>query len=178
MKKAGLALAQSLVAGVLTLFCVSCVTTGNEGDGISHEASNYYNLGVAYAYEGDYDRAITNWTLAIRLAPNYANAYYNRGVVYAGKGDYNRAIADLNHAVRLSPNDAKAYHTRGIIHADKGDYEQAITDWARAIRLDPNYVNKEGYDRAIADLDQAIKLDPNDRDAYYNRGLASVYTGE
>jgi tetratricopeptide (TPR) repeat protein len=40
-----------------------------------------------------YDRAIVDFTQAIRLDPNYAPAYANRGIVYYRKGDNDRAIA-------------------------------------------------------------------------------------
>ena len=39
----------------------------------------YNNRGNAYSKKGDYNRAISNYTEAIVLNPNYAIAYYNRG---------------------------------------------------------------------------------------------------
>src|SRR5262245_9696289 len=55
----------------------------------------YTNRARAYNRKGDYDRAIADWTEAIRLDPKYAIAYNGRAVAYNRKGDYNRAIADL-----------------------------------------------------------------------------------
>jgi tetratricopeptide (TPR) repeat protein len=37
------------------------------------------NRGNAYYRKRDYDRAIADYTKAIELDPNYANAYTNRG---------------------------------------------------------------------------------------------------
>jgi parallel beta-helix repeat protein len=63
--------------------------------------------GVAAYNSKDYDKAIRNFTEAIRLNPD-ASAYYNRGIAYMAKGDNARAIADLEAALRLSPNHDKA----------------------------------------------------------------------
>ena len=149
---------------------------------------------TATSYRGDrvsaeqariYDRAIADYTQAIRLEPDNAFAYTSRGVAYAGKGDYDRAIADHTQAIRLNPNFANAYSNRGIAYAYKGDYDRAIADHTQAIRLNPNfasaysnrgnvYAYKGDNDRAIADHTQAIKLDPNFANAYISRGVAYV----
>ena len=55
----------------------------------------------------DYDKAIRNFTEAIRLNPD-ASAYYNRGISYMAKGDNTRAIVDFEAVLKLSPNHDKA----------------------------------------------------------------------
>ncbi|MDR1220218.1 MAG: tetratricopeptide repeat protein [Treponema sp.] len=63
---------------------------------------------MAYADKKDFDRAIADYTEAIRLDPNYATAYYNRGLASYYKGDYARAHADWEKALQLNPNDTTA----------------------------------------------------------------------
>ena len=58
------------------------------------EAVDAFKRGISYAKKGDYDKAIADYTEAIRLDPKDAAAYYNRGTSYAHKGDYDKAIAD------------------------------------------------------------------------------------
>ena len=50
----------------------------------------------------------TEFSNAIRLNPQYADAYNSRGFVYYKKKDYNRAIADFEAALRINPNHASA----------------------------------------------------------------------
>jgi tetratricopeptide (TPR) repeat protein len=91
--------------------------------------------GIVYGNKGDYDRAITDFTEAIRLNPKLGTAFSNRGLAYEKKGGYDRAIADFNEAIRLNPNDALSFCRRGRsklkINAQGGD-----ADIARAKQLD------------------------------------------
>jgi tetratricopeptide (TPR) repeat protein len=49
------------------------------------------------------DRAIADYSEAIRYDPNFAAAYVNRGNTYAAKKDRERAIADYRRALALNP---------------------------------------------------------------------------
>jgi lipoprotein NlpI len=117
-------------------------------------AIDYNNRGLAYATKGDRDRAIADYSEAVRLDPKFANAYNNRGLAYRAKGDNDRAIADFNEAITVDPKLASAYNNRGNAYRAKGD-----------------------NDRAIADYDEAIRGDPKFANAYINRGLTFLYGG-
>jgi tetratricopeptide (TPR) repeat protein len=136
-----------------------------------------------------YDRAIADFTEALRMDGNNAVIYLNRGEAYAQKADYDKAIADFNQAIRHNLNYARAYISRGGAYFLKGDYDRAIVDFNQAIKVDPNaeaaysnsgtvYRAKGEYDRAIADYNQALRINPNDAMAYLNRGIAYYGKGE
>ena len=72
-------------------------------------AAAFNNRGVAYADEGDLNRAITDFNEAIRLDPEDAYAFNNRGNASYKKGEYDRAIADYEAALMLDPH---LEHTR------------------------------------------------------------------
>jgi tetratricopeptide (TPR) repeat protein len=83
-----------------------------------------------------FDKAIADFTQAIKLDPGSSIAYRERGVIYDGMGDQDKAIADCNQAIRLNPNYAFAYYSRGLAYDNKKDYDRAIADYNQAIRLD------------------------------------------
>jgi tetratricopeptide (TPR) repeat protein len=105
---------------------------------ISTEAAAFMESGRAAFAKGDYDRAIADYTQAIRLNPNSTTIYNNRGNAYSNKGDYDHAIADYTQAIRLDPNSATAYNNRGTAYSEGGDYDQAIADFEVALRINPN----------------------------------------
>ena len=155
----------------------------------SISAETYYTWGNTKYHLGDYKGAITDYTQAIRLNPDDADAYNNRGVAKHKLGQHLAAIADYDTAIRLNPDYAKAYYNRGVTKNDLGQHHAAIADYDTAIRLNPDYakayynrgtakVRLGQYSAAIADFDTAIRLNPDDADAYYNRGTAKGDLGQ
>lgn len=134
----------------------------------------------------DYERAVADFSEAIRLKPDDAEAYLNRGDAYDGQHDYDRAIADFNAAMRLKPKLPDAYYNRGNAYLAKGDDDKAIADYNQALQLNPSFVsayenrsvaldNRHEYDKAIADCDAALRLDASDSTAHINRGSAWLH---
>ena len=146
-------------------------------------AEALYNRGLANKANDDLDKAIADYTEAIRADPKWAVPYAKRGDLYDDKGDQERAIADLSEALRLDPNYAWAYAIRGYILDQQGEHDRAIADYTQAIRVDPKDAGtianrgwtkrkKGDLDGAFADFNEAIRVDPKFVRAYYNRGLA------
>ena len=96
----------------------------------------FNNRGNAYSDKNDYDRAIADFSQAIRLDPKYAFPYDGRGKAYYGKNDLNRAFADFSQAIRLDPKYASPYNDRANVYYDNKDYDRAIADYDLAIRLE------------------------------------------
>ena len=151
-------------------------------------AEIYYNRAVEYSKKGDDQRALADYSEAIRLKPD-AHALYNRGNIWASKKDYFRALADYSEAIRLDPNDADYYHNRGNIWLGQKDYVLAVADFGEAIRLAPNdasayynrgtaFTHRGENSRALADFNEALRLEPNHAGAFNNRGLIWGRQGE
>ena len=106
--------------------------------GLQHDAKAYLGRGLAYSRQGDFDRAIADYTQAIQLDLSNADAYFKRAWACGKRGDHDKAITDCTEAIRLDPHNAQAYCWRGAGLVDKGRYDQAIADLTHAIRLDPS----------------------------------------
>jgi tetratricopeptide (TPR) repeat protein len=131
--------------------------------------------GDAAFQKQDYDRAITDYTEAIRLA------CFSRGRAFHNKGEFVKALADFTEAIRLDPKEGSSFYNRGVTYQALGEFEKAIADFTQAIRRDPqlmyaynnraNLLEKQGaYDKAIADYREAIRLDPKNATPLMNLG--------
>jgi tetratricopeptide (TPR) repeat protein len=63
----------------------------------------FNNRGLARYARREFDRAIEDYSEAIRLDPNFARGYSNRALVHEARSDFDRAIADYNQAIGLDP---------------------------------------------------------------------------
>jgi tetratricopeptide (TPR) repeat protein len=148
----------------------------------------FLDRGIAYKINGNMDRAVLEFTEAIRQNPNNATAYLKRGISYNSMQDYAQSIKDYDQAIKINPGYADAYHYRCNSHRMMHELDLALRDCNRAIELmvEPNalvlgmrgniYHTKGMIEEALADLNQAIKIDPADANVYSER--ADVLLGK
>ena len=143
----------------------------------------YSNRGVAYNSKGLLDRALSDFTEALRLHPGLVEAYVGRSFAYISKGEIEKALDDTNEALRLDQNSRDAYHNRAIASLNKREFGKAVGDFSEAIRCDPDnaglYVERgnaflaDGQcDAAIASFESAIRISPWLAEAYWERDFA------
>ena len=103
----------------------------------SEEAKAYYNRGLAYMDNGQYDQAISDYTKTINIDPRYALAYTGRGNAFERKGEHDRAMSDYTKAIEINPRYAEAYTGRGLAYKRKGKHDRAMSDYTKAIEINP-----------------------------------------
>ncbi|MBP0002054.1 MAG: tetratricopeptide repeat protein [Cyanobacteria bacterium SID2] len=112
----------------------------------------YYNRARSREALQQYDRAIEDYSTAVRLRPEYTAAYINRGNVYwtsaTSADDIAAALSDFDRAIELEPSAPIPYLNRGNVYAMLGDLQRALDDYDRAIELEPDYVEAH-YNRAL-----------------------------
>jgi tetratricopeptide (TPR) repeat protein len=152
--------------------CTALIQSGRS----SKPATDYYNRGIGYFRKGLYDQAIADFTQAIALKPDFAEAYNNRGFTYGRKGLYDQATTDYTQAIALKPDSAKAYNGRAWNNHVAGRDAQGLPDAEKAVSLAPTDANtietraeiyeKLGrHDEAVADYRAVLKIDPNEEAA-------------
>lgn len=67
----------------------------------STDAKTYYEQGMEQAKRGRYQEAIEDFSYAIRINYDYAEAYKYRGIAHSKLGDNQKAISDLEQAAIL-----------------------------------------------------------------------------
>ena len=120
----------------------------------------------------DGDWAIANYTRALNLEPNNADAYYGRATAQTNARNYLGATEDLDRTIQLEPNKVNAYLDRSKSKQQTYDYIGSLTDATKVIDLttepelksDAYYVrsvaqfNQGNYTEALNDLNQSTSL--------------------
>jgi tetratricopeptide (TPR) repeat protein len=131
--------------------------------------STYLRIATKASLSGDFDRAIAEYSIAIKVDPARTEIYIKRGQARWQKGDYDLAIADFERALKLDPALSPAYLNRGIVLAAPGDHEEALADFDRATSIRPTDAAAALYrglslvklgetDRAAEDFRQVLKI--------------------
>jgi tetratricopeptide (TPR) repeat protein len=149
-----------ILTGILLCACGSPAATPTQpaiANGTLDTAEAYLRRGDQYSEIKDFKAAIADYTQAIRLNPDYAEAYNNRGYAIAmeSKDGMAEAISDYSHAIQLRPEYAYAYNNRGAAYMASGHPDEALRDFSLAIQLQSDF-----------------------RQAYGNRGNAFLRKGK
>jgi serine/threonine protein kinase/tetratricopeptide (TPR) repeat protein len=114
----------------------------------SADGQAYSNLGIAYFYLKDYDKAITAYEKAVQLVPtsdmfvgNLAEAYDLVGQKDRAQATFEQAISLAYKDLRVNPRDAGTKGRLGLWYGKKGDAQQALKFIREARELDPNNVD-------------------------------------
>ena len=123
---------------------------------VSHKESEAWDFKGRYALQkGQYVRADSFLTQAVRYNGNYADTYMARAQARHALNRYALALADYDHVIKLIPEHFVAHYNRGLLRSFIGD-----------------------DNRAIGDFDFVLKKEPNNTLARYNRALLRERVGQ
>ena len=117
----------------------------------------------------DHDRAISDFTAALRLTPDNPEILYDRGLAHENLGDDDSALSDYGNAVTIKPNYPEAYYALGMIRTRRRQHQEAIADFDQAIAHNPDnalayqrrgvcYYHLDNKEQAHADFNKAGQL--------------------
>ena len=114
-----------IVALILGLFGGSlCLAQPNQ---VSAEAKFFYNQGIDYYKNGQYDRSMEAFRKAIDTDANYVDAYYNLASILEYLHQDEEALAIFKKIIVRSPNDYDAIYRTAELSHKLGYQEQAKT---------------------------------------------------
>ena len=151
----------------------------------------YYERGIAYLNDQQYDSAITAFNETIRIYPNFIDAYCKLGRAYLGRDNLRFA----ENSTKTVPSIEDNYDIWEAIvgYPKQNDLVSAEKSANEALRLDSNfqparallenikqahynwgsaYIEDSEYVKAIDPLLKASNIDPNDKDVWSNLGRA------
>jgi tetratricopeptide (TPR) repeat protein len=144
--------------------------------------------GSAYFRLGDYRRATTDYTEAVRLDPNDSSSYYNTGLIDEQLGDRGLAIDSFSSAIQADAENADAYSHRGSVYLDLGKFDKAAADFTKAhgLRLDDfrsvalrgiAYASKGDQLRARQDFAAVRAIDPTNLIIMRGEAILAIGSG-
>jgi len=137
---------------------------------------------------GDFQGAAAQFTKAIDIFPEYADAYLGRGKARQAAGQSDAALADFERAIAINPTLELAYISRGTITRSQGNSQKALADFTESIHLHPTsdgyyqraltYQTLDQPKRAVDDYSLAITYDPGAPYIYRARAKAKRDVGD
>jgi len=107
---------------------------------VGETATAFVNRGTLHLVRGENDKAIKDFTQAIKADPKLASAYNDRGVALSAQHRQADAIADFSQAIALKADNADQVHfNRAMAYEDSGDLKHAYIDYRKAAELNPGW---------------------------------------
>jgi tetratricopeptide (TPR) repeat protein len=150
----------------------------------------YYNRGTTSLQIQHYERAIENYSYAIKLGTSGPAVYLNRGLAYDGCHRYEQAIADYTQVIQMNPRFSLAYFRRAYTYLRLKRREPACRDFERYALLKPKSRNglwmtiyaalgKAPPDNDVIDrLESIAAKHPRNHDSYMCWGVALGIRGK
>ena len=119
-------------------------------DGTSSDSLYFFDRGLARLRKGDnYQGAYEDFTSAINLDPNFADAYVNRAITYQCLNKRQEAYDDVAKALELEPLNTAALFNRGYMYGQQEMFQESLTQMDAVLKLDPTH-EKAMFYRGIA----------------------------
>ncbi len=166
-----------LVLLVCALALGGCVSSARD----RQVASDYYDLGNAYAELGQYEKAISEFQAALNLDPAFVKADYNLALAYVHVKRTGDAVSVLKRLLAADPQNTQLLSALGWAYHLSGKDEDALAEYMSVISLSPadlNALYNSGIilwklNRQHEAMDQFTALlskSPDDTDALYAAG--------
>jgi tetratricopeptide (TPR) repeat protein len=159
-------------------------------DPANPDALALFRRGVALDASGQTDKAMEDYSAAIKADPKSSLAFLGRGVLLAvRKRAYDRAIEDFDKVLVIEPDNVEALVSRGDAFGQLGDLGRAMADLNRAVALAPDKPTvlvargqiesrRGNLAGAARNYEAALKIDPRYTAALINLAAVRAMQGE
>jgi len=146
------------------------------------------NLGLTLIEGGRVEEAVSHYSEALRIKPDYAEAHNNMGVALGEGGRLEEAFYHLSEALRIKPDFAEAHNNLGIALGESGRLKEAVYHLSEALRIKPDFAEahnnlglslKKGgrIEEAVNHFSEAVRFKPDYAEAHNNLGVALGESG-
>lgn len=156
----------------------------------SHPGNEKYLRLLAGAQEasGNAAGASVTWSALIDSGVADARLFVSRAGCYLKTGETDRARADIRRFLELYPGDSEAVRLAGKVESAAGDNLAAIALYTNNLKLHPDdpqcftergdaYFIAKSWALAADDYSMALDLSPGNSNAWLNKGISLLNTG-
>jgi tetratricopeptide (TPR) repeat protein len=144
-------------------------------------AEAHHQLALNYGYRRDWDKAVQEMQVALRIEPNNPVYCFNLGALYYNSGAYSDALKQFRVAMQLQPNLFEPHFAMASTLEAEKRLQEAEAEITKILKKFPNEARAHStraalcmqlgdYDKARRDAEQAIRLDPAQAAAHYLLG--------
>jgi protein O-mannosyl-transferase len=135
---------------------------------------NQLLLRDVYKMEGDYEKALEQCKLALKMEPRGVYSNFCLCDTYTGMGEINLAIKACRTTVSIQDTFWKAHKNLAAMYLDAGDFEKALASIDRALKVQENdyqlygmkgvvLLNMGDTSSAVSHFKKALKINPGDK---------------
>jgi len=107
-------------------------------------AATFANRGIIHMALEEYQKAIQDYTTAMKLRPEFGELYVNIGNVYFMGQVYDKAILEYSTAIEKNTSKSYiAYFNRGMSYEGLGNLDNAERDFTTAMELLPEWLQPQ-----------------------------------
>jgi len=149
----------------------------------------WFSLGNVYYRRGEFSTALSHFSKALALKPDYDLALINMANAYRALGRDDEALAGYEHYLRVDPRNAWVHYQAGEIHLDRGALDRASVYFQQALAIDPKVAAARVALGAVAltqgdaataerEIRAALDITPDVRLAHFNLGVLAEGKGD
>ncbi|MDL5044594.1 tetratricopeptide repeat protein [Oscillatoria amoena NRMC-F 0135] len=106
---------------------------------LADTATAYYYRANAHRFMGNYAEAITDYTTAVKKAPENYDYVHERGIARLHINSLDSALQDFMAAKNINPIDPRAFLSIGSTYTLKKDFGAALRFYEQSLGLKPDY---------------------------------------
>jgi type IV pilus assembly protein PilF len=153
-------------------FLVACVSQQQQSYDVENakaRARAHNDLGSVYFQQRNFEVALEEFNVAIKIDPTFGLAYNGLGMVHSALGQDVLAEKNFKQAIQIEPNNSESHNNYGSFLCSRGRFDESIKEFMAAVR-NPLYATP-----AMAYTNAGIcslrKQDTGNAEIYFQRAL-------
>ncbi len=155
-------------------------------DSVEDKKGRFFLKGNEKLKEDDTKSALTFYTEALEIDPDFRDARYNRAMVNLQLNNTDAAIRDLTEVIAKNQEDIEAIFQRGLAYLDNGENYKSLADGQRLVGLDSanwqshflvglSLESLNNHTTALEAFEKGLQLNPDNSDLLVNKATIYFY---